>query len=232
MLLMERDLLRLHVEAVWGVRLPPLDDDDCELLSTSSQPSWQLYVADIASARVHIWRPDIGVGEREALRLRVDAALAFPPALPPPAGISREVAFAFTALPRLNLESARNIARPLTSQDRSLLDLFQADLPVDLFHPAKRPLIGVINSGRLLCLAHSSRRTNAACELGIDTLPSARRKGYALAATILWTHAVLQEGLVPIYSAFAENTPSLSLAIASGYQPFARGATFERELDL
>jgi RimJ/RimL family protein N-acetyltransferase len=85
----------------------------------------------------------------------------------------------------------------------------------------------VVIAGRLLSLAHSSRRTKEACELGIDTLLEARRKGYALAATILWTHAVMQEGLVPIYSAHAENTASLRLAAAAGYRAFAQVATFE-----
>jgi len=63
--------------------------------------------------------------------------------------------------------------------------------------------------------------------LGIDTLPAARRKGYALAATILWAHTVLQEGLVPLYSAFANNAPSLRLAAAAGYRAFAHVAIFD-----
>ena len=67
-----------------------------------------------------------------------------------------------------------------------------------------------------------------ACELGIDTLPEARHQGYALAATILWTQAVLQERLVPIYSADAFNTASLRLADAAGYRAFAWLATFEQ----
>jgi RimJ/RimL family protein N-acetyltransferase len=66
-----------------------------------------------------------------------------------------------------------------------------------------------------------------ACELGIDTLPEARRRGYALAATIVWTRAVMQEGLVPLYSALAENTASLRLAAVAGYRVFARIASFE-----
>jgi hypothetical protein len=246
MILKERDLLRLHVEAVWGVALPSLVNDDCELLPTSGKPSWQVYVADIATARIYIWRPDVSASERESLRLRLNAALAYPPAFPGVsgighentaqdvspastsfAGISREVAFSFVASPTIDLDSAHSIARPLTLQDQSLIEFFRSDSPSDLLYSAKRPIIGVVNSGRLLCVAHSSRRTDAACELGIDTLPSARRKGYALAATIVWTYAILQEGLIPIYSAFAENTPSLRLAVASGYRVFAYGATCE-----
>jgi len=79
----------------------------------------------------------------------------------------------------------------------------------------------------LLSLAHSSRRTTQTCELGIDTLPEACQRGYALAATIVWTQMILQEGLVPLYSAEASNAPSLRLASAAGYRAFARGASFE-----
>lgn len=224
--LTEKALLRLHVEAVWGVQLPPLVSDTCELLPTSHLPSWQLYAADVAHTRVHIWRPDVSTNEREALRLLMDEALVFSPAPPFLAGISREVAFSFTSLPDMDQALAQSIARPLNAQDQALVELFQMEN--DLLDPARRPLIGVIESGHLVCLAHSSRRTTSACELGIDTLPSARRKGYALAATVLWTHVILQEGLVPLYSAFAENTPSLNLAIKAGYRAFAQGATFHR----
>lgn len=220
--LTERALLRLHVEAVWGVQLPPLVNDTCELLPTSHLPSWQLYAADVARTRVYIWRPDVSTNEREALRLLIDEALVFSPVPTFLAGISREVAFSFTALPSLDLASAHSIARPLNAQDQPLVELFQTG--DDLLDPARRPLIGVIESGHLVCLAHSSRRTTAACELGIATLPSVRRKGYALAATILWTHFILQEGLIPLYSAFAENTPSLNLAMKAGYRAFAHGA--------
>lgn len=222
MLLTARALLHLHVEAVWGVQLPPLVSDTCELLPTSHRPSWQLYAADVAHTRVYIWRPDVATNEREALRLLMDEALVFSLVPTSLAGVSREIAFSFTALPDMDLASAQSIARPLSSQDQTLVELFQMD--DDLLDPARRPLIGVIESGHLVCLAHSSRRTAAACELGIDTLPCARRKGYALAATVLWTHFILQEGLVPLYSAFAENTPSLNLAVKAGYRAFAHGA--------
>ncbi len=122
---------------------------------------------------------------------------------------------------------AHTIARPLTSQDQSLIDPFHPGAFGDYLHPEMQPLIGVVISGRLLSLAHSSRRTQEACELGIDTVPEARRKGYALAATIVWAQTVLRDGLIPIYSTLAENTASLRLAAAAGYRPFARVATFE-----
>ena len=227
MLSTDRTLLRLHVEAVWGVQIPSLLVNDVELLREGSQPSWKLCAAEIAGGRVHIWRPDVNAMEREELRLRVNQALAFSPPVTPLPGISREVALSLVASPRLDVDTASSIAQPLTSRDRPFVEAFQPGSPDDSFHPQKRPLIGVVIAGRLLSLAHSSRRTKEACELGIDTLPEARRKGYALAATILWTDTVMQEGLVPIYSAHAENTASLRLAAAAGYRAFARVATFE-----
>jgi len=42
----DRTLLRLHVEAVWGVRLPALVRNDVELLQESPLPSWKLCAAE------------------------------------------------------------------------------------------------------------------------------------------------------------------------------------------
>lgn len=220
----DRTLLRLHVEAVWGVQLSPFTSNELELLPEGSRPAWKLCVAAIATGRIYIWRPDVPAAEREELHLRVDEALAFPPIVTAMPGVSREIALSQIATPRLDIKTGRGIARPLTPDDHELIEHFW---PGDSLEDNTHPLIGVVVAGRLLCLAHSSRRTPEACELGIETLPEARRRGYALAATILWAHTVAQEGLMPIYSALAENTASLQLADAAGYRPFARIATFE-----
>ncbi|MBA2678290.1 MAG: GNAT family N-acetyltransferase [Ktedonobacteraceae bacterium] len=212
-----------------GVQLPSLVDDDCEVLLTGFQPFWRLYAADVVGARLFVWRPDVPLDEREKLRQRADEALDFSLPLDLSTGINREVALAFTALPALDVEAARRLARLLTVQDDPLVRHFEPNASSDSFDPAKRPFVGIIDSDRLVCLAHCSRRTAEACELGIDTLPTARRKGYALAATVVWTQLILQEGRVPLYSAFAENTASLHLAAKAGYQTFAYGATFEIE---
>lgn len=220
-----RALLRLHVEAVWGVRLPSLEQNDVSLLPESLLPSWKLCAAAIADGRVRIWRPDSSASEREALLRRAREALNLPLTAAPAAGISREVAFHQVEPPTMEIEAARRMARLLTSRDRSLLRTFQPNSEEYYLHPDRRPLIGTIVEGRLLSLAHSSRRTSEACELGITTLPAARRRGYALAATILWAATVSQEGLVPIYSALVKNTASLNLASAAGYRVFAHLAT-------
>jgi len=223
----DRTLLRLHVEAVWNVRLPSLVLNDVELLPDASQPSWKLCASEQASGRVNIWRPDVSNIEREALRLRGSEALTFSPFGAPLPGVHREVALSLAASPRLDEMTAHSIARPLTEKDRTLVKAFHPDAYADFFHLETQPFIGVVISGQLLSLAHSSRRTPEACELGIDTLPEARQKGYALAAAIVWTQAILQARLIPIYSADASNTASLRLADAAGYRSFARLATFE-----
>ena len=223
----DRVLLRLHVEAVWGVRLAAIEQNEAELLHEGSQPSWKLCMADLADERIYIWRPDISKEEREAVRISANEAAALPSGAIVAPGMNREVVLHQIAPTIVDVATARTIACPLTLHDRPLVETFQSDSDDDYFHPERQPLVGVIVEGRLLSLAHSSRRTSEACELGIDTLPDARRKGYALAATVLWAEMVAQEGLVPIYSASADNNASLALAHAAGYRAFAWATTFE-----
>lgn len=224
-----RALLRLHIEAVWGVQLPPITQNAIELLRQGKQPAWKLYVAEMAGEQVAIWRPDVPTPEREALLERAREALAVSPTGYVAPHISREVVLHQVASPTIGIEAAQQVARLLTPDDQALVDIFEPGEAGYYFYPDRRPLAGVIVNGRLLSLAHSSRRTAQACELGIDTLPEARRRGYALAATLLWAASITQEGLVAFYSAAAENTASLALAAAAGYRAFARGVTIEEE---
>ena len=221
----DQKLLRLHLEAVWNVQLPALIQDEVELLPDNSPPRWKLCTAKLSNSHVHLWRPNVNVVERAALRSRVNEVMAAPPGIAI-AGVHREVALALRASPRIDVEAARRVARLLTMQDRSLVANFP-DYDEEYFQAERFPFVGVVIDGRLVSLAHSSARIKDACELGIDTLPGARHKGYALAATILWAHTVKQEGIVPLYSARVDNTASLRLAAAAGYRAFAHVATFE-----
>ncbi len=223
----QRAWLRLHIEAVWGVHLPALVQNNVELSSEGFQPSWKLCVAEVAGEQIAIWRPDVPATEHKELLTRASEALKLSPTTPVAPEIRREVALYQEALPSMSAEVAQRVARPLTSNDRALVEIFDPGYTDYYFHPNKRPLIGVIIDGRLLSLARSSRRTTEACELGIDTLPEARRKGYALAATVLWAASIAQEGLIPLYSASADNPASLALAAAAGYRVFTRVATIE-----
>jgi len=181
----------------------------------------------MAGELVAIWRPDVPATERAELFTRAREALKLPPTTPVAPEIRRKVALQQAALPTISVDIAQKLARPLTPDDQALVETFDPGYVDHYFQPSKRPLIGVIIDGRLISLARSSRRTTEACELGIDTLPQARRKGYALAATVLWAASIAQEGLVPLYSASADNAASLALAAAAGYRAFARAATIE-----
>lgn len=227
MILTPRTLLRWHIEAVWGIQLPPLVQNTVEILRAGLQPSWKLYAADIAGEQVAVWRPDVAASEREALFACARNALTISSTKPVAPYISREVALQQVQFPGISLATARQSARLLTPDDQALVDIFDPGYVDYYFHPDRGPLVGVMLEGRLLSLAHSSRRTISACELGIATLPEARRKGYALAATLLWAAEVAQEGLVAFYSASAENGASLALASAAGYRPFAHAAIIE-----
>jgi predicted GNAT family acetyltransferase len=226
-MLTDRALLRLHVEAVWHLTLPDIHGGDTTLPEVV-QPPWALYLARLTDGqRVRLWRADVAETAREALVARAEAALA-PPSEESVADerISREVALVRREPPRLDSRAASMIARRLTSADREMLSRLTQYVDYYLGEECA-PVFIVVEDGQIVCLAHSSRRREHACELGIDTLPDARRRGYALAATVLWTKAVAAEGREPFYSALAENSASLALAHAAGYRPFAHGVSVE-----
>ncbi len=226
-MLSDRALLRLHVEAVWYLSLPDLHTGDVTLPDTV-QPPWSLYLARLTDGqRVRLWRADVVDTARELLSAQAEAALA---RSPEEAAVdkhtSREVALARREPPRLDNNAATMIARRLTAVDAELLGEFTQYVDYYLSEECA-PVFGVVEDGRLVCLAHSSRRREHACELGVDTLPDARRHGYALAATVLWAEAVAAEGREPFYSALATNAASLALAHAAGYHPFAHGVSVQ-----
>ena len=212
--MIEREWLRLHIEAVWGITLPPLHGMAIELVHDRPLPPWSLYQASWAEEQVTIWSPGISLAQRAHLFDQAQRARA---AFDRSSGMHREVVFQQRHPPRLPLSSALHLARRLTEADASLLNRFEPGSAAYYLDTQRFPCIGVMVHDELVSVAHSSRRTREACELGIYTPPAARRHGYGLAATVAWTEAVRQEALHPIYSAFADNTASLQLAAAAGY---------------
>lgn len=221
--LTDRVMLRLHIEAVWGVKLPSLEQNELALLPESARPDWRLCAADLPEGRVLTWRADVGLEEREKLQARLAEAWNLPEDELQAAGVEREVVFRLSTEPKIDLAEARCLTRRLTQEDYELIEVFWPGEAERLLRE-EQPLLGVIAAGCLLSLAHSSRRTAEACELGIDTERDVRCKGYALASTVTWSAAIIEEGLTPIYSAHSWNTASLHLAVAAGYREFARTA--------
>jgi RimJ/RimL family protein N-acetyltransferase len=211
----DREVLRLHIEAVWRISIPPLVGASVELTATTPLPPWSLYQANLSNGQqVIIWRPGHLSDERADLLQRArNADVIFDTAI----SMRREVVLRLLDLPRAPNSHHQRVARQLTAKDAALLEIFEAGSASYFLSPLCAPCIGVIANGRLVSVAHSSRRTDAACELGINTIAEERRQGYATEAVHAWSRAIQQEGLTPIYSAFAYNTASLRLASATGY---------------
>lgn len=232
----ERELLRIHIEACWGIDVPPLTSATVELATNTALPPWSLYCAQLSQEEVTLWRPDVLPEQRARLLQNARNAGASFNAI---TGMRREVVLLEPAtLPTLLASSTtlpapsphtsqapetQRIVRILTSDDAARLDAFEVGSAAYYLGPQRAPCVGVFVGGQLVSVAHSSRRTTLACALGVDTLSDARRRGYATSATIAWTHAVHQERLLPIYSARADNTASLRLAAAAGYTPVFEG---------
>jgi hypothetical protein len=220
--LTDRELLYLHLEAVWNIDLPVLRRARTDIKLREGVVPWSVYLATLDSRQLAIWRPDVEPGKRLLLRERAQAA---GPVWDETLKMRREVVFRYRYLrtpSRQRAQSAR-LARVLGPADAERIDAFESESAPYFLDPEHAPCIGVVVDGRLMSIAHSSRRTAEACELGINTLAEARRRGYAAAATILWTAAVQDLPLVPIYSAFAWNSASLHLATSVGYTPRIEG---------
>ncbi len=212
----ERELLRLHIEAGWNLTLPALEEATQDFVFTQSLPPWSLYLGTFAEVQVALWHPEVTPEQRLQLRTQArKAGVVWDQAVQ----MRRELVFHSPLISPEQQAQAQQQARVLGEDDADRINAFEAVSASYFLNPHMAPCIGVIVDGRLVSIAHSSRQTASACELGINTLPEARRRGYATAATILWTALLQQKGLVPIYSAFAWNTASLHLAKSIGYMP-------------
>lgn len=216
----EREFLRCHIEASWGVSIPPLENATIELSPGDNLPPWSMYQGRFSREQVTMWRPDVLPAQRTDLLQRAQrAGVVFDPDL----GMRREVVLRLAVTPSAPSRTPRALppydVRHLNTDDAALLEAFEAGSAPYYLSQQRAPCIGVIVDGRLVSVGHSSRRTRVACALGINTAPEARRRGYAAVATTAWTQAISQEGLLPIYSALARNTASLRLAAATGYVP-------------
>jgi RimJ/RimL family protein N-acetyltransferase len=219
-LVTEHELLRLHIEAVWNLMLPTIDEVSDEVTVMQGTPPWSLYIGRFAHKQVNIWHTSLPIDQRkQLLTYAQQAKITWEETLK----MRYEVIFQPPHIFPQQQAQAQQIARILTTDDADLIDIFEPGSAPYYLDPNTAPCIGVIIEDQLLSIAHSSRQTMAACELGIDTLPEARCRGYATAATILWTTTVQQASKVPIYSAFAENIASLHLAKTVGYLPCIDG---------
>lgn len=111
---------------------------------------------------------------------------------------------------------------PVTDANAELLRGGFEDFIPEL--PTAQPFLAVIEGGRAVSVCRSVRITREAHEAGVETLPDARRRGYAAAAVAGWARAVRALGAVPLYSTSWENVASQ--AVAATLRLVAFGADF------
>lgn len=95
-------------------------------------------------------------------------------------------------------------------------DLFYA-LQTALF--ADYPAVGVRHHGELVAFAYVASQSDRYWHMGIETLPEARRQGFATKAAQGLISVMQSRDKQSLWSAFDDNDASLRLALTLGYQP-------------
>ena len=99
---------------------------------------------------------------------------------------------------------------PITSANSDLLLTRFPDVLADL--ETSQPCIAMVEDGQAVSVCFSARITAQAAEAGVQTVPSARRRGYATAVTAGWALAIREQGAIPLYSTAWDNHASRSVA--------------------
>src|SRR5689334_17951078 len=115
----ERELLRLHIEAVWNLTLPPLGEGMSELvLPPEALPPWSLYLGSFAQEEVAVWRSGLLPKQRVFyLENARKADVVWEQAL----GMHREVVFRAPQILPEQQALAQQHARLLVAEDAHLL---------------------------------------------------------------------------------------------------------------
>lgn len=120
-------------------------------------------------------------------------------------------------------ESFFRKAHPAANPDGWLYEYFMEKM-------SKACIAGYIQNGELVsvCDAPDMPYMEALIQhTGIMTLPDHRNKGYAKSTAALSTHYLLQNGICPQWECNANNSASIHLCHALGYQDFAQAYIWE-----
>jgi RimJ/RimL family protein N-acetyltransferase len=77
----------------------------------------------------------------------------------------------------------------------------------------------VVDNGEPAAIGFSSYLDETYLEIGVETAPQYRGRGYARAACARMIHHCLENGLIPVWSCRTENEPSYQLAQKLGLEP-------------
>jgi RimJ/RimL family protein N-acetyltransferase len=106
------------------------------------------------------------------------------------------------------LPKPRNTVR-VTAEDTQLLRTFP-DWRDEV--RLREPFMVAVEAGRAVALCCSVRITAAAHAAGVETLPDARRRGYAAQVVTAWAKEVASLGALPLYSTSSDNVASQGVA--------------------
>jgi hypothetical protein len=76
----------------------------------------------------------------------------------------------------------------------------------------RQPFIVALDGDAAAAVCCSVRITSRAHAAGVETLPSARRRGFATQAVVGWAHVVAERGVLPFYSTSWDNVASQAIA--------------------
>ncbi|MGE5094410.1 MAG: GNAT family N-acetyltransferase [Betaproteobacteria bacterium] len=171
------------------------------------------------------WMQPVGTGLAEAVDAVLDPQAAAPDAAPGGARVQRytRTNFRFDALPRAPLEAPRGtVLRRIVAAEFALDGISVS--PHRFWRDARQfEAHGggwcVERDGRLAAMAFASFRFDDQLEIGVETRPEFRRRGYAWAAAARLIDECLGMGLEPVWSCRKENRGSYELACSLGFEP-------------
>jgi len=151
--------------------------------------------------------PVVGTLDEMKGRAPVVSALSLPAGKRPPSADYRGPAFRFPEpLPQVP-EYAELLHDPRDARTVPELAWIRA------VTQAEHPLTVARNSsGEVVSVCHSARATAGGAEAGVETAPGYRGRGLAGAVVLVWAHAVLADGRVPLYSTQWTNHASRAVA--------------------
>jgi hypothetical protein len=76
----------------------------------------------------------------------------------------------------------------------------------------RQPFVVAVDGDAAVAVCCSVRITPRAHAAGVETLLSARRRGFATHAVVGWAHAVAERGVIPLYSTSWDNVASQAVA--------------------
>ncbi len=94
-----------------------------------------------------------------------------------------------------------------------------------------RLCFGQVDGGKIVSVAvtHASpdeREPGGTLEIGVETIPASRRRGYAVSCLCGLTKEIVERGLVPEYRCTYSNVASAKVARAAGYLQIGEACSF------